>query len=70
MPSKDGKDIDRIYEFPTEELMNRSCVNVIENPMNHCGTIPIIPWYEKYRIIDEEELIKVNKIWKEIINKK
>lgn len=68
--SKDGKDIDRIYEFPTEELMNRSCVNVIKNPMNHCGTIPIIPWYEKYRIIDEEELIKVNKIWKEIINKK
>jgi len=45
-------------------------LQVIKNPTNHCGTIPVIPWYEKYRIIDEEELIKVNKIWKEIINKK
>lgn len=60
--SKDGKIIERIYEFPIEELLKRTGIKIIKNPDISRGT-----WTEKYRIKDEETIKKVNDIWKEII---
>jgi hypothetical protein len=68
--SKNGKDIERIYEIPKKEIKDkRTGFAIYKNPMNKHGTNSIIPWYEIYRIMDEEELKKVNKIWKKIIRK-
>lgn len=61
--SKDGKKIERIYRFPKEEINNRIRIAIVKNPMNARGTSPIVPWYEKYRYTDEEELKKANEIW-------
>lgn len=60
--SKDGKIIERIYIFPKEEVMMRTSITIVKNP----STWP--PWYEQYRIKDEETMKKVNDIWKEIIS--
>ena len=60
--SRDGKIIERIYIFPKEELYNKS-ITIVRNP-KYGG------WYEKYRIIDEDTLKKVNDIWKEIIGER
>lgn len=57
--SKDGKYIERIYIFPKFEIVNM-VISIQKNA--------IYGWYEKYRIKDEEILIKVNEIWNEIIN--
>lgn len=65
--SEDGKIIDRMYEFTEEEIKNRSSIEVSKNPTDSRKN-PIIPWYEKYRVIDEEELNKVREIWKKIID--
>ena len=68
--SEDGKDIERIYEFPKGIIIKDKIkyISIVKNPMNTRGTAPIIPWYEEYRIKDIEILKKVNKIWKKIIN--
>lgn len=65
--SEDGKIIERIYEIPKFETTGRTCISIYKNPMNTRGTGPIIPWYEKYRVKDEEEIKKINDIWKKII---
>ncbi len=65
--SEDGKIIERIYEFPKEEVKKRTRITIMKNPMNSRGTCPIIPWYEKYRVTDEEELKKANEIWQDKI---
>lgn len=61
--SIDGKTIERIYIFPKEEILKRVgiCISEIITRGPH--------WYQYYRITDEEELKKVNKIWKEILEK-
>lgn len=60
--SKDGKIIERLYIFPIEEIKDkRTSIGIVKNPINN------IPWYEKYRVIDEKILKKVNDIWKEIV---
>lgn len=58
--SKDGRIIERIYIFPWEEILERNTVTVAKNPLR--GS----PWYEKYRVTDEEVIKKVNDIWKKI----
>lgn len=58
--SEDEKNVDRIYEFPKKEVAIRKTVEIFDNDNIH--------WYDEYRITDKEELKKVNKIWKEIIN--
>lgn len=64
--SKDGKRIERIYVIPFLEINGRICISIIKSPTNNMG-IPVIPWYEKYRV-NEKELKKANEIWKEIDN--
>lgn len=61
--SKDGKDIERIYEFPKEEIERVKSISIYKNPSRG------VQQYEKYRITDEEELKKANEIWKDIIGK-
>lgn len=68
--SKDGKMVERIYKIPSFEIINRRCIKIVKNPMNSRGTSPIVPWYEQYRATCEEELEKVNEIWKGIIGEK
>lgn len=56
--SKDGKYIARIYIFPKIEFFRKK-ICIYDNPVR---TV----WYEKYRITDEDTIIKVNNIWKDI----
>ncbi len=60
--SKDGKTIERLYIFPVEEILSITGISIYNNDSYH--------WYNKYRITDEEEIKKVNDIWKSIIYKK
>ena len=63
--SEDGKIIVRVYEIPISEIIERKGMAIVKNiTYKNCG------WYEKYRITDEETIIKVNKIWTEINNEK
>jgi hypothetical protein len=64
--SNDGNYIERIYIFPKEKL--RKNIDIIKSPTDAHGN-PLTPWYEEYRVKDEETLKKVNEIWKKIINK-
>ena len=63
------KGIERIYIFTYEDVRKRTSIAIIKNPMNSRHTCSIIPWYEKYRVTDEDELKKANEIWKKIIYK-
>ncbi len=65
--SEDGKTIDRIYIIPKKETDRVKTINIVNSPMNSRGTSPIVPWYEKYRIKNEEAIDKINDMWKEII---
>jgi hypothetical protein len=66
--SNDGKYIERIYIFPKKEITKRNNITIYKTPTDNRGN-PISPWYEKYRVIDNNILIEANKIWKKIINK-
>lgn len=56
--SEDGKIIERIYKFLWKEIMIVKTIYVYEN--NSIG------WYEKYRVKDEEILIRANNIWEKL----
>lgn len=60
--SKDGKIIERIYEFPKKDVIISKSVNIFKHPSKG-------GWYKKYRVTDESELKKVNDIWKDIIDR-
>lgn len=64
---KDMKNIERIYIFPRIEIIKRKTIGIYKNPMNSRGTRSIIPWYEKYRVRDNEFIVKVNEIFQMII---
>lgn len=63
--SQDGNNIERIYKFPEKEIKVRTGINIVKNPTDSHGN-SIIPWYEKYRITDGDELKKANDIWNDI----
>lgn len=60
---KDGKCIEKIYIFPKSEIIKRKGVTIVKNPSRWT------PWYEQYRVIDEETIKKINDIWKKIIKR-
>ena len=62
--SEDGKTVERVYEIPEEEIVDRKGIVIYKN----CSKGD--QWYEQYRIHDEEELKKLNKIWKNILEDK
>lgn len=66
--SKDGKIVERIYIFPKKEIERVKSLAMVKNPTD-AHRNPIVPQYEKYRITDEDELNRANKIWENIINK-
>lgn len=67
--SKDGKSIERIYEFPKAEIeRKRVSIGIYKDPKDKWGN-SVVPWYEKYRIMDEETIKRINEIWKTIINR-
>lgn len=55
------KILERIYIFPKEEILKRTCITIMERSSRS------IPWYEKYRIC-EETCKNVDNIWNNIIN--
>jgi hypothetical protein len=67
--NKDGTLIERIYIFPSEEIEIRKNIDIIKNPTDAHRNY-ITPWYEDFRIRDEEIIKNVNEIWKDIIDKK
>jgi hypothetical protein len=67
--NKDGTLIERMYIFPSEEIEIRKSIDIIKNPTDaHRNSIT--PWYEDFRVKNEETIKKVNEIWKKIIDKK
>jgi hypothetical protein len=68
--SENWKTVERIYKFPKKEIDERKSISIYKNPMNNAGTSSIIPWYEKYRVKNEDELKRANEIWKEMIYNK
>lgn len=66
--SEDGKTVERIYIFPREDIITISGTTIYKSPTD-CAGDPIIGIYEKYRIVDQEQLKKVNNIWKDIIKR-
>ena len=66
--SSDGKIIERIYRIPFEKEIKkkRKSIGIYKNPtIDRYGSL-YIPWYEEYRVTDEDELKKVNEVWKKI----
>jgi len=60
--SKDGKIIERIYIFPKKEIMRITGITICK--IRHSSQYP---WYEQYRVTDEDKLKKANEIWIEIL---
>ena len=65
--SKDGKYIERIYIFPKEEIIKRTCIGI--RKYNSKGELYTNGWYEKYRVKDKETVKNVDKIWKKMKNR-
>lgn len=59
--NEDGEYIEMGYIIPKKEINVRRSVTILKDP----ATWP--PWYDKYRMRDEEELKKINDIWMDII---
>lgn len=55
--SEDGKTIERIYIFPKEKMINKG-ITISKNSSKGSQ------WYEECRVTDEDELNKVDEIWK------
>ncbi len=75
--SEDGKRVERVYRIPEKEIeiseegiTKRTIIKVYKNPTDSWGN-HITPWYEQYRISNEnEELKKLNEMWREITMQK
>lgn len=62
--SDDGKTIERIYEIPKSEIIKKTGINILKYDLK--GNLYNNGLYENYRIT-EDEIKKVNEIWKKII---
>lgn len=56
--------IERIYIFPLEEILERTGITIVKYSR---GKLYLEGWYEKYRVNNNEEIKKINDIWKIII---
>lgn len=63
--SEDGKIIERIYEIPKLEITKKTGINILKYDLKK--NLYDKGWYENYRITDEDNIKKVNEIWKKII---
>ena len=54
--------IERIYEIPSWEVTKRQSIVIYDAK----GVLYNDGWYGQYRVIDERELEKVNKIWRDL----
>lgn len=61
--SGDGKKVEEMYIIPHIEIKKRKNISIVKNPTD-CAGSSIISWYRKYRITNEDELKKANKILK------
>lgn len=60
--NKDRTIIERIYKIPELQIKyKRKGISIYKNPSRG------VPWYEQYRVKDEEYIKKANEIWKKII---
>ena len=60
--SRDWITVERIYIFPKKEVIKmKTNINITQNLSRG-------RWYEKYMVIDENVLKKVNDIWRQIID--
>ena len=59
--SKDGKIIERIYIIPYEEILRLTGITITKNSSRSSA------WYEQHRVKDKEILIRINNIWKKIL---
>ena len=66
--SDDGETIERGYIIPKKEIIKTTYISIVKNPVRRGSSIT--PWYEQYRIKDDNILRKINEIWKEIIKYK
>lgn len=64
--NKERNIIERTYKIPKEECLKRKSIGIYKNPTNNVSH-PIVPWYERYRIKDEDLIKKINDTWKHII---
>jgi len=62
--NKDRSGIDRCYIIPKEEIIT-TMISIYKNPTDSHGN-PKTPWYDQYRVTDEEFIKRADDIWKEI----
>lgn len=60
--SKDGLFVERVYIIPKKEIDIRKHITITKNPSKN-----YFQWFNKYMFTDKEEIKKINKIWKEIL---
>jgi len=60
--SKDGLFVERVYIIPKKEIDIRKHITITKNLSKN-----YFPWFNKYRFTDKEEIKKINRIWKEIL---
>lgn len=58
--SNDGKIVERVYEISEKEIISRQTISIHK-------IRGISAWHDRYRILDENELLRLNEIW-EFIN--
>lgn len=63
--SEDGKIVERVYEIPEKEANNIAEIKIVKYRKN--GLLYEDGWYEKYRLKDENEMKKINEIWKKML---
>lgn len=64
--SSDGTVVERIYIFPNNEVVKRSGISIYSHSLN-IGRGSKLAWYEEYRVKDDNIMMCVNHLWKEII---
>lgn len=65
---RDGKLIERIYIFPWEEIIKRKGIHIKRDISNKNGKCPGGEgWYEVYRVKNDEDIKRIDDIWKELM---
>lgn len=56
--------IERIYIFPKEEISKQKIISIIKNSSKG------VQWYEAYRVTEEDEIRKIDKIFQDVRKKR